>query len=79
MKAEVEIINQSICPCRYCIPPKRTINCHGSCKEYQEWSEAEKLKKHTRSEKERANSLIRRNIIKRAIKAKAKYKKMKGR
>lgn len=79
MKAEVEIINQSICPCRYCIPPKRTINCHSSCKEYNKWLKAEKIKKHTRSEKERANSLIRSNIINRAIKAKAKYKKMKGR
>lgn len=78
MKAEVEIINQSICPCRYCIPPKRTINCHGSCKEYNKWLKAERIK-HKPNEKEIADSIIRRNIINRAIKAKAKYKKMKGR
>lgn len=25
------------CPCRYCTPPKRTEDCHATCKEYVDW------------------------------------------
>lgn len=25
------------CPCRHCVPPKRSITCHSSCDEYTEW------------------------------------------
>ncbi len=25
------------CPCRYCVPPKRTAYCHTDCPEYKEW------------------------------------------
>ena len=25
------------CPCQGCEPPKRTITCHGTCKEYKCW------------------------------------------
>ena len=25
------------CPCRGCVPPKRTPTCHSSCPDYAEW------------------------------------------
>ena len=25
------------CPCRYCVPPKRTVTCHIDCPEHKEW------------------------------------------
>ena len=25
-------------PCRYCVPPKRTEDCHAYCSEYIDWS-----------------------------------------
>jgi hypothetical protein len=25
------------CPCRYCVPPKRTAHCHSTCPEYTKW------------------------------------------
>ncbi len=28
------------CPCKGCMPPKRSSTCHGNCKEYLEWSTA---------------------------------------
>lgn len=28
-----------VCPCKGCVPPKRTLGCHGKCKEYIEWRE----------------------------------------
>lgn len=55
------------CPCRHCVPPKRKINCHGTCTEYNIWAEAER-KKNKPNEKELANLKIRQNIINRAVK-----------
>lgn len=25
------------CPCRGCVPPKRTPTCHSNCPEYADW------------------------------------------
>ena len=25
------------CPCKGCVPPKRTPTCHSSCTDYAEW------------------------------------------
>lgn len=28
------------CPCRYCVPPKRSAGCHAVCPEYTKWNAA---------------------------------------
>ena len=28
----------SECPCRYCVPPKRSATCHSTCKDYIDWT-----------------------------------------
>lgn len=42
------------CPCRYCVPPKRTPDCHGYCPDYRDWSieHQEDLKKIKEMRKE---------------------------
>ena len=32
------------CPCNGCVPPKRTVTCHSTCKEYKIWAMIQKLK-----------------------------------
>jgi hypothetical protein len=27
-----------VCPCNYCVAPKRHVGCHAHCKEYKDWS-----------------------------------------
>lgn len=29
--------NYPLCPCYGCLPPKRTPECHSSCKDYLDW------------------------------------------
>ena len=29
-----------ICPCKDCVPPKRTLGCHSACQEYTDWKTA---------------------------------------
>lgn len=31
------IANSENCPCRGCVPPKRTSTCHSECPEYIKW------------------------------------------
>lgn len=31
-------MSNSNCPCKECVPPKRSPGCHGSCAEYIAWS-----------------------------------------
>lgn len=31
---------EDICPCKDCVPPKRTPTCHPECKEYNDWIKA---------------------------------------
>lgn len=28
----------NICPCKGCVPPKRTSTCHSTCQDYIMWS-----------------------------------------
>ena len=65
------------CPCRHCVPPKRTYTCHITCKEYKDWSEAKRIRKCRQNKKERANSIIRQTLIDRSIKSHQKRQKMK--
>jgi hypothetical protein len=31
-------MNVGECPCKGCVPPKRSPVCHASCKEYIDWA-----------------------------------------
>ena len=44
------------CPCRFCKPPERHIDCHGACERYKTWNAAH-VKNLTaiRGEKEKQN------------------------
>ena len=33
------------CPCKNCVPPKRTPGCHSTCEDYKKWSEEHKKEK----------------------------------
>ena len=33
------------CPCKNCVPPKRTPDCHSTCEDYKKWSEEHKEEK----------------------------------
>ena len=33
------------CPCKNCVPPKRTPDCHSTCEDYKKWSEEHKKEK----------------------------------
>lgn len=45
-------------PCQDCVAPKRTPECHGTCKEYKKWKASEKVKKDAeRERKEQENAV----------------------
>ena len=33
------------CPCKNCVPPKRTPGCRSTCEDYKKWSEEHKKEK----------------------------------
>ena len=37
-------MSTALCPCRYCVAPKRYPGCHASCPEYKDWDIAHKAK-----------------------------------
>lgn len=42
------------CPCRYCVPPKRHLGCHGDCLEKKQWDQdLSEIKKTIYEDKER--------------------------
>ena len=44
------------CPCRYCVPPKRHLGCHGHCKEKDDWDDTRKAARDAiKTEQERHN------------------------
>ena len=44
------------CPCRFCKPPKRNGDCHGSCERYKTWNNKHVEELTTiREEKEKQN------------------------
>lgn len=30
-------MSNRVCPCKGCVPPKRTLSCHSTCQEYTDW------------------------------------------
>lgn len=45
-------------PCKGCEPPKRTITCHGFCKEYKQWkTEHDEMMAEQVKERNKANIL----------------------
>ena len=44
------------CPCRFCKPPERRIDCHGTCERYKTWNAAHvEALTAIRGEKEKQN------------------------
>lgn len=33
-------MSNNVCPCKGCVPPKRTPDCHSHCQEYADWKKA---------------------------------------
>ena len=47
------------CPCRFCKPPERHIDCHGACERYKTWNAAHvKSLSAIRGEKEKTKSNV---------------------
>lgn len=44
-------VNGQICPCKYCVAPRRHSGCHSSCQAYIEWKE----QLNNENEKEKAD------------------------
>jgi hypothetical protein len=47
----------TICPCRNCKPPKRSITCHGTCEEYILWKKELNKFNHLRHEQQRCDAI----------------------
>ena len=67
------ISSNSDCPCNGCVPPKRKIGCHGTCREFIVWrkKEDEKNAKIYREKKALQDALAisrKNNVVKRAKK-----------
>ena len=36
---------KNVCPCKYCVAPKRHAGCHAKCQEYIDWNEVHQIRK----------------------------------
>jgi hypothetical protein len=36
------------CPCNGCVPPKRHLHCHSTCKEHKDWQDWKRQVKENR-------------------------------